>query len=85
MKNSAIEITEQIATPASIEMLPSSMLPTTPKNATKPKTERVAFSIATATVEVKKAMTAQIREMSLSPIFMSRGLLSVTTTVMFVL
>lgn len=71
--------------PASMEMLPASMPPIMPINAMKQTAERATFSMITAVLQVSAEMMAQMKEMSFSPIFMLRGLASVTSTVLFVL
>ena len=67
IKNSMREKSEQREIPANIPMLPLSMLPITPKKATKQTVERMVFSTLTAAAEVKKATMVQIREIRPSP------------------
>ena len=67
IKNSTREHAEQRRIPKSIPMLPLSILPIMPKNATKQTVERTTFSTLTAAADVKKATTAQMKEISPSP------------------
>ena len=58
---------EQKRMPENQEREPASIPPITPKNATRMATERIVFSIFTATEQVNMPMTAQIKEIMPSP------------------
>ena len=67
IKNSTREKMAQRRIPLANPMLPLSILPMTPKNATKHTVDRIVFSTLTAAAEVKKATMVQIKEISPSP------------------
>ena len=82
MMHSMSEIAAHIGIPASMDILPASIPPIMPMNAMKQTAESETFSIITAALHVSAEMIAQIKEMIFSPMFILRGFVLVTTTVL---